>query len=376
MGAIQAIFCQYAPAYLERFGEAVCAAHRQVIEALCQCRTETLGSVCYQCEDGGHPHVVPAACGNRHCPQCQHRKSRLWLERQLERQLPGPYFMLTFTVPEALRAFLYHHQRLGYNTLFEASSQAIKARVRDPRFVGGDEAGFFGVLHTWGRQWQYHPHIHDVVPGGALSSEDGAWHASSPGFFLPVKALSKIVRAKFRDRMHRAGLLAEIPAEVWQQDWNVHCQAVPNAEASIESLAPYVFKVAIADHRILTVEDGQVCFSYRKPGSARPRTLTLDALEFIRRFLQPVLPTGVMKVRYYGFLSPTAKVSLQEVKAKVELAHGFTATVPEVELPPWPQPACPVCGGRWRFHKSLRAYPVPQRLRAEPPGSPPLPATG
>jgi hypothetical protein len=238
----------------------------------------------------------PPAATETH-PQCQHRKSRLGLERQLERQLPGPHFMLTFTVPEALRAFLYHHQRLGYNTLFEASSQAIKALVRDPRFVGGDEAGLFGVLHTWGCQLQYHPHIHYVVPGGALSSEDGAWHAASPGFFLPVKALSKIVRAKFRDRMHRAGLLAEIPAEVWQQDWNVHCQAVPNAEASIEYLAPYVFKVAIADHRILTVEDGQVCFSYRKPGSTRPRTLTLDALELIRRFLQHVLPTGFMKVR-------------------------------------------------------------------------------
>jgi hypothetical protein len=376
MGALQAIFRQYAPAYLERFGEAVCAAQRQVIEALCQCRTETLGSVCYQCEDCGHPHVVPAACGNRHCPQCQHRKARLWLERQLERQLPGPHFMLTFTVPEALRAFLSRHQRLGYGALFEASSGAIKTLVADPRFVGGDQAGFFGVLHTWGRQLQYHPYIHYVVPGGALSSEDGAWHASSPGVFLPVKALSKIVRAKFRDRMHRAGLFAEIPAEVWAQDWSVHCQAVPNAEASIEYLAPYVFKVAIADHRILQVEDGQVCVSYRKPGSARRRTLTLDALEFIRRFLQHVLPTGFMKVRYYGFLSPTARVSLEEVKAKVELAYGFTATVPEVELPPWPQPVCPVCGGRLRFHKSLRAYPAPQRLRAEPPGSPPLPATG
>jgi hypothetical protein len=140
----------HAPAYLERFGEAVCAEHRKVIETLCPCRTETLGSVCYQCEDGGHPHVVPAACGNRHCPQCQHRKSRLWLERPLERQLPGPHFMLTCTVPEALRAFLYRHPRWGYGALFEASSQAIKARVRDPRFAGGDEAGFCGVLHTGG----------------------------------------------------------------------------------------------------------------------------------------------------------------------------------------------------------------------------------
>ena len=267
--------------------------------------------------------------------------------------------MLTFTVPAALRGFLSCHQRLGYGALFEASSQSIKTLVRDSRFVGGDEAGFFGVLHTWGRQLQYHPHIHYVVPGGALSSEDGVWHAASSGFFLPVHALSKIFRAKFRDRMDRAGLLAQIPAEVWHQDWNVHCAAVPNAEASIQYLAPYVFKVAISDQRIVRVEDGQVTFSYHKPGSARPRTLTLDALEFMRRFLTHVLPSGFMKVRYYGFLSPTAKVSLDEVKAKVELAHGFAVSTPDAELPPWPQPVCQVCGGRLRYFKSLRTHAAP-----------------
>jgi hypothetical protein len=160
MGAIQDLFRRYAPDYLKRFAEGVSAGQRQVIEAIGACRTEALGSVCYRCEDCGHPHLVPAACDHRHCPQCQHRKSHLWLTRQLERQLPGPHFMLTFTVPEPLWAFLLRHPRVGSGALFEASSQAIKALVRDPRFVGGDEAGFFGVLHTWGRQLQYHPHIH------------------------------------------------------------------------------------------------------------------------------------------------------------------------------------------------------------------------
>lgn len=258
-------------------------------------------------------------------------------------------------VPAALRPLLRSHQRAGYGALFEASSQAIKTLMADPRFVGGDQAGFFGVLHTWGRQLQYHPHIHYVVPGGALSSQDGAWHASSLGFLLPVKALSRIFRAKFRARMTTLGLFDQIPTRVWQQDWNVNCQAVPTAEASIQYLAPYVFKVAITDHRILEVTDDRVTISYRKPGSVRARTLGLDVFEFIRRFLQHVLPTGFMKVRYYGFLSPSTKMTLAELKTKVELAHGFTVAVPEIALPPWPQPACQACGGRLRFHRSLRA---------------------
>ena len=362
MGIINDIFRTYGPEYLQHYEQSMPIAHKKTIEAICQCRTETYGSVCYQCEDCGHHHLVPAACGNRHCPGCQHRKSQQWLERQLQRQLPGHHFMLTFTVPEPLRAFLRSHQQPGYDALFQASSQAIKTLVRDPRFLNADQAGFFGVLHTWGRQLQYHPHIHYVVPGGALSAEDGAWHASSLAFFLPMKALSRLFRGKFRDLMHTAGLLHQIPSETWQQDWNVNCQAVPSAEASIAYLAPYLFKVAISDHRILKVEDGRVSFSYKKTGSARLRTLTLDALEFIRRFIQHVLPTGFMKVRYYGFLSPTAKVPLEELKAKVELAFGFTVTLPEVELPPWPQPACQALWG---------TTPLPQ-LTAHPP--PPIDA--
>ena len=126
MGAIQEIFRQFAPTYVERFAESMPGEHHKVIKAILACRGDSLGSVCYRCEDCGHHHIVPAACGNRHCPQCQHRKSRLWLERQLEHQLPGHHFMLTFTVPEPLRALLRSHQRIGYAALFQSSSQAIK----------------------------------------------------------------------------------------------------------------------------------------------------------------------------------------------------------------------------------------------------------
>jgi hypothetical protein len=151
---------------------------------------------------------------------------------------------------------------------------------------------------------QYHPHIHYLVPGGALSSQDGRWHASSPGFYLPVHALSAIFRAKFRHAMAAQGLLTEIPAAVWEIDWNVNCQAVGSGQATLKYLARYVFKVAISDSRIVRFDDTQVWFRYRKVHSNRVRTMALPIFQFRHRFLQHVLPSGFMKLRYYGFVSP------------------------------------------------------------------------
>ena len=273
--------------------------------------------------------------------------------------------MLTFTVPESLRTFLRSHQRIGYSALFAASSAAIKRLTPDPKFIGGDTPGFFGVLHTWGRQLQYHPHIHFVVPGGALDSRSGLWQPSAESFFLPVHALSKIYRAVFRERMEKAGLLGKIPREVWSTDWNVNSQAVGSAEASIKYLTPYVFRVAISNSRFVKVEDGKVFFHYKKTGSNRLRTLALDALEFIRRFLQHVLPTGFMKVRYYGFLSPGSKVPLEEVRTRIEMAFGFEIATPQVEPEPLPPMKCRHCDRPmiWLYsilpHRRRREFGVP-----------------
>jgi hypothetical protein len=359
MSAINEIFREHAPEYLRRFGESMPAEHKKVIEAILTCRTEAGGSVVYHCEDCDRLYLVHRGCGNRHCPGCQNHKSRQWLQKQLKRQLPGHHFMLTFTVPEQLRPFLRRHQRIGYAALFAASSEAIKRLATDPRFTAGDTPGFFGVLHTWGRQLQYHPHIHYVVPGGMLEGQGGNWHPSAVNFYLPVQALSKIVRAKFRDRMAKAGLLGQIPREVWKIDWNVNSQAVGSAEASIKYLTPYVFRVAISNSRIVKVEDGKVFFRYRKTGSNRLRTLALDAIEFIRRFLQHVLPTGFMKVRYYGFLSPGSRVPLEEVRARIELAFGFEVVAPDLEPEPPPLIACRHCGYELVYRYSI----LPHRRR-------------
>lgn len=364
MGKINEIFRAYAPEYLRLYGDTMPFEHKKVIAAMLNCKTEENGSLVYECEDCGGKHLLYRSCGNRHCPQCQHHKSRQWLERQLNRQLPGHHFMVTFTVPQEIREFMRSHQRIAYAALFAASTEAMKKLAQDPKYLGGDMPGFFGVLHTWGRQLQYHPHIHYVVPGGALSSKDGAWHSSNPTFYLPVLALSPIYRAKFRDRIKKAGLLDQVPPEVWQKEWNVNCQAVGDAEGSIKYLAPYVFRVAISDSRIINVENDKVFLSYKEQKSNRLRTLELGAMEFIRRFLQHVLPTGFMKVRYYGFLSPASNVTIEEVRARIELAYGFTISTPEREIEPLPPMACKQCGYRLRYVFFI----LPKRKLREPPG--------
>jgi hypothetical protein len=354
MGAIQEIFRRHAPAYLARFGAHMPVEHKKVIEAIVRCGSPANGALLYGCESCPQEQLLPRCCGNRHCPACQQYKAYAWLDRQLRGQLPTHHFMLTFTVPEQLRAFLRAHQSMGYAALFEASSGAIKKLAPDPKFLDADTPGFLGVLHTWGRQLQYHPHIHYLVPGGAVSTRQGRWHASSPGFYLPVHALSSIFRAKFRDAMAARGLLDLIPGSVWELDWNVNCQAVGNGQATLKYLARYVFKVAISDQRIVGFDDSHVVFRYRKVHSNRPRTMRLGVFEFLHRFLQHVLPEGFMKVRSFGFLSASFAMSREELKARVELAHGFapqntTATSIEVR----PPLCCRLCGKRLRYRRTI-----------------------
>jgi hypothetical protein len=356
MESLNDIFRTFGPEYLERFGGEMPKEHRKAMGAILKCRTEEAGIALYECEDCGHAHIMYRSCGNRHCPTCQHHKTRMWLETQLNRQLPGHHFMLTFTVPESLRRFIRAHQRLAYAALFKASAEAIKKLAADDKHIGGDLPGFFGVLHTWGRTLEYHPHIHYIAPGGALSSKDGLWHPSRVDFYLPVRALSKIFRAKFRDEMKAAGIEGEIPLEVWEIEWNVNCQAVGESAASLKYLAPYVFKVAIANSRILKIENRTVTFRYQKPKSSRWRTMALEVMEFIRRFLQHVLPTGFMKVRYFGFINPNCKVGLDTISALIELSYGFK--LPELEadvLEPWQPMMCPHCGGALKLRAIVLA---------------------
>ena len=370
MGAIQEIFRQHGPAYQAQFGATMPGSHQRVIAALSDCRSAACGAIRYQCTDCGEPQRAARCCGNRHCPGCQQGKAEQWLSRQLERQLPTPYFMLTFTVPASLREFLRRHPREGYGALFAASAGAIKTLAADARHLGADTPGFFGVLHTWGRQLQYHPHIHYVVPGGGFASHDGRWHAASRGFYLPVRALSPLFRAKFRAAIAAGGLLGEIDTQVWTVNWNVNCQPVGDAQASLKYLSRYVFKVGISEERIVRADAAEVVFRYRKVGSQRLRTMALSPTEFMRRFLQHVLPSGFMKVRYFGFLSPSFAMPIAEVKGRIELAHGFAVNLPQdapaavaTTRTAW---CCPHCGGKLLWRSVVLPRPLGSRGLSRP----------
>jgi Putative transposase/Transposase zinc-binding domain len=349
MPTVAEVVRRYGPEYLERFGATMPAAHKKVLRDIMACRTGELGTVVYRCADCGQTHALGRSCGNRHCPSCQRDKAEAWLETQTDRLLPCPYFLVTFTLPGELRELARAHQRVVYAALFEASSQALRALAADPKYIGTQRLGFFGVLHTWGRTLEYHPHVHYVVPGGGLSTDGTKWLPSRANFLVPVQALSVIFRGKFRDILRREGLLEPIDASVWHRDWVVHCQPAGDGRESLRYLAPYVFRVAIGDHRIVACDDGQVTFTYRKVGSKRQRQMTLDAMEFLRRFLQHVLPTGFQKVRSYGFLSPGGRVALDLVRWLIALCQGLTyvlaANRAEVASAP-SLPSCPVCGGR------------------------------
>jgi hypothetical protein len=348
MPSVAEVVRRYGGVYLERFGTTMPSAHKKVLAAIAACRTGELGLVLYQCECCGEMQAMGRSCGDRHCPACQRDKAEAWLEKQTDRLLPCPYFLVTFTLPEAMRDLARSHQRVVYSALFEASSEALRSLAADPKYVGTDRLGFFGVLHTWGRTLEYHPHVHYVVPGGGLSADGDCWLPSRANFLVPVEALSIVFRAKFRDILRREGLLNLVNPAIWSRNWVVHSGAAGDGRESLRYLAPYVFRVAIGNHRIVSCDDEKVTFSYRRVGSNRLRKMTLDAMEFLRRFLQHVLPAGFQKVRHYGFLSPNSALSIETVRWLITLHNGGVFTLLAMLTAPPAEPSslrCPACGG-------------------------------
>lgn len=343
MVEIAEIFRLHGREYRAKFGNRMLPTHLRVMEEIESCRTEALGGQLYYCENCDEYRYSYHSCKNRHCPKCENDQAENWLEKQTDLLLPVAHFMITFTLPEQLRWLAPSNQKAVYNALFRSSAQALQQLAWDSRFVGG-RIGMVGVLHTWTRDLTYHPHVHFIAPVGGITP-DGEWVSSDAHFLVHVKPLNKIFRAKFRDELKKAGLFELVDKQAWQKEWVVHCEPVGSGEAAFKYLAPYIFRVAISNNRIIKLEDAEVTFKYKESATDQVKDSTLPAEEFIRRFLQHVLPDRFVEVRYYGLLSPGNRHLLEKARQSLGVKPTQTQTVDNPQRDDEGDvPRCPHCG--------------------------------
>jgi hypothetical protein len=355
------IFRRYGPQYRAKFGERIPWRHRQAMEAIERCRTEAMGGHIYYCDNCDEALYHYHSCKNRHCPKCQHQTAQQWLIKQQALLLPQPHFMVTFTIPDTLRPVARSHQTLIYNLLFRTAAAALQQLALDPRFVGG-QIGIIGVLQTWGRNLSYHPHVHFLVPAGGVAPDGQHWRPARNAFLVHVKPLSRLFRAKFRDELKKTALYDQIPVETWSKEWIVHCKSVGSGVRALRYLARYVFQVAISNNRILTLEHDQVTFRYKDTATGKMKYCTLAAEEFMRRFLQHVLPKGFVKVRYYGFFGPGKRQLLHQVQQLMVILSLTKSTDNLHNEPVWSEEeaiCCPKCGRVMRLIETVKPRQPP-----------------
>ncbi len=354
---IATIFRHYFIDYVKRFGSHIPSFHLKAAKAIMQCRTRAMGGEVYYCKSCRQYHYAYHSCKNRHCPQCGNNESQKWVEKQKQKMLPVDYFMVTFTIPQELRFMCRSHQKLFYSIMFKASSDALKTLLGDPEYAGG-KAGFIGVLHTWTRQLMYHPHIHFIVPDGAFNVIRNQWNSAGHKFLVPVLALSKLYHGNFEQELKKRDSLIyqSIPTDVWRMGFISHSKLMGKGENAFGYLARYLHRVAISNSNIIDCKDGKVTFRYRESDSNKIKYQTITALEFIRRFLQHVLPVGFQKIRYYGFLNAASKSDWKNIKAYFQLKELFIPDQPESERVYY----CPACKSKMvHFTSILRKSRAP-----------------
>jgi hypothetical protein len=342
------ILRQYGPAYLEQFGPKMPACQRRAFADLQRCRTAALGGHLYQCNECGRPHYSYHSCRNRSCPKCHAGDTRTWLQQRQAELLPVPYYHVIFTLPQELRDLTRRHQKTLYGLVLSAAAQALLRLTADPHYVGG-RVGVLAVLHTWGSTLTYHPHVHCLVTGGGVSPDGQQWLPAREGYLVPVRALSKLFRGLVLDRIRRQLPEIALSSSLRQKDWVVHAKpAVQGTEKVLAYLGRYIHRVALTNSRLVSITEGKVTFRYRDSRTAQTKTMTLDAQEFLRRFLQHVLPRGVHKVRYYGLWSPSHRDQLHAWQQRLAPAPRRSAPPPAGPLlsaspAPTPLRTCPYC---------------------------------
>ena len=315
----------FLPALERDYGSRLLPGQRQALGAIQRCRTETSGTAVIQCHDCGAHAVIPLSCGHRFCPQCQHAAGELWLERQRAKLLPADYYMITFTLPASLRALVYDHQREAYDLLIRLAWETLAGFGQRDRALQGD-LGATAVLHTHTRALDFHPHVHVVLPAGAINTTTRQWRTKGGKFLFPQKALAKVFRGKWFQAMQERGwsVMTTVPKQ-----WVVDCTRVGNGEKALVYLARYLYRGVLAEKNILCCDAGQVTFRYTDNRGAS-QTRTLAGADFLWLLLQHVLPKRFRRVRAYGWQSPAAKKKFARIRALLDaLPACVTATVPK-----------------------------------------------
>ena len=316
------VFRRYGEAYRQEHGASLCTAQRRVLTAIEVCRTAVLGGHLEQCDHCGHQRNAYNSCSDRHCPKCQSFARFKWLQDRQAELLNTQYFHVVFTLPQQIAAIAYQNKRELYGILFRATAQTLLTIAADPKHLGAG-IGFFAVLHTWGQNLLHHPHLHCVVTGGGLSADGSQWISCRDGFFLPVGVLSRLFRRLFLEYLVKAFDAAKLQffssleslrdrssfldylAPLREAEWVVYAKRpCAGPEQVLDYVGRYTHRVAISNNRLLDIAEDKVTFRYKDyRHDAQQKTMTVEAEEFIRRFLLHVLPEGFQRIRYYGFLA-------------------------------------------------------------------------
>ena len=316
------IFRLHGPAYLKAFGDSLSGGQRKALRDIAACRTAALGGYARQCDRCDYQAIAYRSCRNRHCPKCQGAARAAWLEQRAAELLPAEYFHVVFTLPQMIAPLALQNQRIMYGLLFRAAAETLLQIAANPKHLGA-RIGLVAVLHTWGQNLHHHPHLHCIVPGGGIAPSRSRWIACRPQFLFPVKVLSPLFRAKFTAYLKSAwrdgklgfhGKLEQLAHRanftLWlnritQREWVVYAKPpFGGPHQVLKYLARYTHRVAIANRRLLALQDGHVSFRWKDYAHGnQPRTMTLAANEFIRRILLHILPRGFVKIRHFGFLA-------------------------------------------------------------------------
>jgi hypothetical protein len=337
---IKDIIEKYRVPFERKYSHTLLPGQLKALDSMLKCRTDECGKMLLECPDCGHTKLHPHSCGNRNCPQCQNHESTKWIERQKSKLLPVKYFLVTFTVPFELRRPAYCNQRMFFEALFTASNEAMKELASNPRHLDG-EVGMTAVLHTNNRRLDIHPHIHLIVPAGALNKKKKLWKKKNGKFLLPCKPLAKLFKGKLLAILKEKGIT--FPATVYFMNWGVNFQDAGSGEHAIKYLARYLYKGVISETSIIKNEKGKITFQYKNSETKQMEKRTLYGEDFLMLILQHVLPKGFRRTRDYGFLHGNAKKTLKLIQL---ILHAKVPFEIESERPVF---KCPDCGQKMQL---------------------------